>query len=138
MRSNQKYLSRRGAQDGRSFSFTASIHSLLSQCLMQDLATQVFYWDHYISECKAAGLPRAKYLNPHVGEFLSGCLPALLACVPSGWCEFQLQASQDSPKDGRCHGPVLRRRTSMHCFQKEEAVPVPQTLSDSEFKSNVF
>ena len=40
----------------------------------QDLATQVYWWDHYRAECKRLGMPRGKFLSPAIAEHLSGFL----------------------------------------------------------------
>lgn len=38
----------------------------------QDLGTQIYYWDAYKFECRLKKVPRGRFVNPAVAEYLSG------------------------------------------------------------------
>lgn len=79
--------------------------------VQQDLATQVFYWDHYKSLCRKMSLERGRFLRPEVGEYLAGhmhaqmvifgyhCMLLPICSVRSVRCQFvQISALPRTPK----------------------------------------
>lgn len=46
---------------------------LVAVCV-QDLGTQIFYWDLYKSACRHASVKRTrmKYVTPNLGEWMAG------------------------------------------------------------------
>jgi hypothetical protein len=79
--------------------------------VQQDLATQVFYWDHYKSLCRKMSLERGRFLRPEVGEYLAGHMHAQMVIFGYHcYCQFvQISAlpicsdqcvAEDSHRDG--------------------------------------
>ena len=57
--------------------------------VQQDLATQVFYWDHYKSLCRKMSLERGRCLRPEVGEYLAGRMHAQMVIFGYHcYCQF--------------------------------------------------
>ena len=53
-----------------------TVGNYVCDVVQQDLATQVFYWDHYKSLCRKTSLERGRFLRPEVGEYLAGHMHA--------------------------------------------------------------
>lgn len=55
---------------------------------MQDLATQIYFWNHFRSSCKDDKVKPGRFLNPEVAEFLHGASVASSFHLPH-WCQCQ-------------------------------------------------
>lgn len=49
--------------------------------VLQDLATQIYFWDFYRMCCKRDGKPLGRYLSVDAAEFLSGALLSEILCA---------------------------------------------------------
>ena len=59
---------------------------------LEDLGTQVYYWDAYKKDIKQSGKKRGRYIRPEVAEFLAGGVGFLIVGI--GLSVFQIQCRQ--------------------------------------------